>query len=48
MNTAKPTICKGKNIGRSNETSPEQQAEAEAQAKWDKKRKDGYTQDCQT
>ena len=45
MNTAKPTICKGKNIGRSNETSPEQQAEAEAQAKWDKKRKDGYTQD---
>tara|TARA_Y100001938_G_scaffold28830_1_gene38877 strand:- start:196 stop:1371 length:1176 start_codon:yes stop_codon:yes gene_type:complete len=45
MNTAKPTICKGKNIGRSNETSPEEQAEAEAQAKWDKKRKDGYTQD---
>ena len=47
MNTAKPTICKGKNIGRSNETSPEQQAEAEAQAKWDKKRKDGYCQNIE-
>ena len=40
-----PTVCEGKNIGRSNETSPEEQAELEAQAKWKKKRKDGYTQD---
>ena len=41
----KPTICKPKNIGRSNETSEEEQAELEAKAKWEKKRKDGYTQD---
>jgi DNA ligase 1 len=41
----KPTICKPKNIGRSNETSEEEQAELEAQSKWEKKRKDGYTQD---
>lgn len=40
-----PTVCEGKNIGRSNETTPEEQAELEAQAKWEKKRKDGYTQD---
>jgi hypothetical protein len=42
MNIAKPTICVAKNIGCSNETSPEQQAEAEAQAKWDKKLRSGY------
>ena len=40
-----PTACEGKNIGRSNETMPEEQAQLEAQAKWEKKRKDGYTQD---
>ena len=39
-----PTICQGKNIGRSNETTEEEQAELEAHAKWAKKRKDGYTQ----
>lgn len=42
MNISKPKFCKGKNIGRSNETSPEEQAEAEANAKWEKKTKDGY------
>jgi ATP-dependent DNA ligase len=40
-----PTKCKGKNIGKKNETSPEQQAELEARAKWQKKRDEGYTDD---
>jgi DNA ligase-1 len=30
------THCEGKNIGKANETSPEEQAEKEAQARWDK------------
>jgi ATP-dependent DNA ligase len=42
---SKPTICDGKNIGRSNETTPEEQAIKEAQAKWDKKIEEGYTED---
>lgn len=37
-------ITEGKNIGRSNETSIQQQAEAEAQASWEKKLKSGYVQ----
>lgn len=36
------TISKGKNIGRANETTPEQQAELEAQALWTKKREKDY------
>lgn len=32
----KRTKCKAKNVGRSNETSPEQQATLEAQSKWNK------------
>jgi ATP-dependent DNA ligase len=31
------TQCEGKNIGKKNETTPNQQAEAEAKAMWDKK-----------
>lgn len=31
-----PTTCEGKNIGKSNETTPEQQAQAEADAKYTK------------
>jgi DNA ligase-1 len=39
-------IQKGKNIGKRNETSPYTQAIAEAQSKWnDKKRKNGYTEE---
>ena len=44
-------ISKGKNIGRANETTPEQQADAEAQAKWDKKHKKDYhltIEDCKS
>lgn len=41
----KDTICKPKNVGRSNETTAEQQAQAEAQSKWQKKVDSGYTED---
>jgi ATP-dependent DNA ligase len=39
-----PTYCKSKNIGRSNETTPQEQAIAEAQAKWQKKVDSGYNE----
>lgn len=39
-----PTYCEGKNIGKANETTPEQQAEKEAQAKWQKKIDSGYNE----
>ena len=39
------TECSGKNIGRSNETTPEEQALVEAQAKWTKQVQKGYTED---
>lgn len=38
----KDIIDVGKNIGRSNETTKEQQAHAEAKGKWEKKLKSGY------
>lgn len=41
-----PTICKGKNIGKSNETTPEKQAYLEAESKWKKKIKsENYSED---
>ncbi len=41
--TAEWTVCDGKNVGRSNETTPEEQAFSEAQAKWKKKQEqNGY------
>ena len=45
MTTNKPTVCAGKNVGRANETSPEEQATKEAQAKWKKKTESGYSTD---
>jgi DNA ligase-1 len=42
IQTTTDFIEEGKNIGRSNETTPAQQAEAEAQAKWEKQLKKGY------
>ena len=39
-----PTFCNGKNIGRSNETTPEQQALMEAQSKFSKKLDSGYSE----
>jgi DNA ligase-1 len=38
------TECKGKNIGRANSTTPEEQAALEAQALFDKKTREGYRQ----
>lgn len=38
----KETLCKGKNIGRSNETTDEQQAILEAESKWNKQFRLGY------
>lgn len=38
----KPTFCEGKNLGKSNETSPQDQALKEAQAKHKKKLEKGY------
>lgn len=40
--TSEWTVCSGKNVGRKNETTPEQQAQLEAQAKWKKKLDSGY------
>lgn len=38
----KPTLCEGKNLGKANATTPEEQAEKEGQAKWQKKIDKGY------
>jgi len=40
---SKSTVAKGKNIGRANETTPEEQAILEAQSVWAKKQKAGYS-----
>lgn len=39
-----PTVCVGKNTGKANATSPEEQAIKEAKAKWDKKVAGGYNE----
>lgn len=44
IQTTSDVIATGKNIGRSNETTPVQQAEAEAKSQWEKKLKKGYVQ----
>jgi DNA ligase-1 len=43
--TNTPTRCKGKNVGKKNETTADAQAELEARAKWQKKRDEGYIDD---
>lgn len=43
--TSKTNKVKGKNIGRANETSPEEQALKEAQAKWKKQKDKSYCED---
>ena len=42
LTTKTKIIHKGKNIGKSNETTPEQQAASEAKSKWQKKLDSGY------
>lgn len=41
---ARDVITEGKNIGKANETSPLEQAEAEAKSQWEKKKKKGYVE----
>ena len=48
MQTTSDTITEGKNIGRSNATTPQQQAQLEAAAAHEKKRKSGYVADLAT
>lgn len=42
--TDKPRVAVGKNIGRANATTDEEQAELEAKSRWDKKLKAGYAE----
>lgn len=44
IQTTQDTIYTGKNIGKKNETTPFEQAVAEAQAKWEKQKKKGYVE----
>lgn len=41
----KDTFCKGKNVGRANATTDEEQAVTEAVSKWEKQIKKGYVED---
>lgn len=43
--TSAKTNCAGKNVGRKNATTPNEQALREAQARWQKKRDEGYIDD---
>lgn len=44
IQTGEDTITEGKNLGRSNSTTPEEQAQAEALARWTKQKKRGYVE----
>ena len=44
LTTSLPTICYGKNIGKKNQTSPMEQAMAEATSKWQKKKDKSYNE----
>lgn len=48
ITTSEWTVCDGKNTGRTNQTTPAQQAEAEALAKWIKKKDKGYFEDIKS
>lgn len=43
LSTSLPTVCNCLNIGKANETTEEQQAQKEAEAKFKKKQENGYT-----
>ena len=47
LTESKPTKCTPKNVGRANESSPEEQAILEAQAKFQKKLDKGYTENIE-
>ncbi len=44
MQMTRDPVVSGKNVGKKNETTPQQQAELEAAAQWEKKLKKGYVQ----
>lgn len=44
LSKSKPTVCVGKNIGRANETTPEEQALLEARSLYQKKLDKGYSE----
>lgn len=44
LSQSKPTVCVGKNVGRANETSPEEQALLEAKSLYQKKLDKGYSE----
>lgn len=45
--TVDERICKGKNVGRANATTPEQQAELEARSRWNKQKDKGYVENVE-
>lgn len=45
LSTTTPTVCHGKNAGRANATTPQEQAKKEAEARWKKKLKQHYFED---
>jgi hypothetical protein len=44
LTTSKPTVCAGKNVGKANQTTNQEQALAEAKARHKKKLETGYTE----
>lgn len=48
LTTSDPTICTGKNIGKANETTAEEQAILEAKSRWQKKLDKGYNEELTT
>jgi len=46
LSQSKPTVCVGKNVGRANETTPEEQALLEANSLYQKKLDKGYSEDA--
>lgn len=47
IQTARDTVKEGKSAGRSNETTPEEQAVLEAKSQWDRKKKKNYVEDIE-
>lgn len=45
LQTTEDTVYEGKNLGKKNATTALEQAKAQAQQHWDKKKKQGYTED---